>query len=152
MERDPIKNDRRGARRERRLGEDAACILCGYRTPAGLRRVDRAFLEEHHLLGRVHDNALTAPLCLNCHAEVTEDQRLHGVDLESGAQLTPEQQVQAALLSLGPLLGRIGEALTANAYKLDQPATSPLPSEPERDLRDHRPAGLRRTEDGEATP
>lgn len=80
MERDPIKNDARSARRSRRLGPDAACALCGVTDPEALTLVDKTLIEWHHAGGRAHDDALTVPLCLNCHRVATEGQMRAGLD------------------------------------------------------------------------
>jgi hypothetical protein len=68
---DSIARDVRKLQRERRLGDDAACTVCGETTPEQLSRVGRALLDEHHLAGRVNDPAATVLLCRNCHALVT---------------------------------------------------------------------------------
>lgn len=73
----------RRAKQERRVGDDAVCVLCGYAEPEGLRRVPmgqltktvRSVIEEHHVVGRANDPTLTVPLCLRCHAESTEQLR-----------------------------------------------------------------------------
>ncbi len=123
MEKDPIRNDRRRAQRARRLGEDAACLLCGYRrNTRALKKVSRHFLEEHHLLGWVTDETLTAWLCLNCHAEVTDDQLTHGIDLAPSPQRPVPEQVGDELRAIGPFLVRLGQRLTDDGYRLD-PAT-----------------------------
>lgn len=83
MKKDVIRNDTRRKKRERRLGANAQCILCGERTPETLIRVQKSFLEEHHIAGKANDSKLTAPLCRNCHAKVHEDYRNNGVDLSA---------------------------------------------------------------------
>lgn len=93
MERNPIKNDRRAAKREQRQGQDAACARCGMTTPEALRLVNKSWLERHHVAGRAHDAAFTVPLCLNCHRIATEGQLRAGVSLEPQATL-PERLLQ----------------------------------------------------------
>jgi hypothetical protein len=120
VEKDPIRNDRRRARRARRLGEDATCLLCGYRrNTRALRNVSRHFLEEHHLLGWATDETLTAWLCLNCHAEATDDQLTHGVDLHASPQRPVAEQVADELRQMGAILVRLGERVADDGYRLD---------------------------------
>jgi len=120
VEKDPIRNDRRRARRTRRLGEGAACLLCGYhRNTRGLRKVSRHFLEEHHILGWVSDETLTAWLCRNCHYEVTDDQFTHGVDLNPAPGRSVQEEVSDRLRAFGPLLAEMAQRLTDDGYRLD---------------------------------
>jgi hypothetical protein len=96
----PIANDRRAARREHTLGEDAACAFCGERTPETLISVSRTTLEEqHHVSGRTNDSDLTVLLCRNCHALVTEGQLRLGVDLRRDTQRTVLERQEGALIS-----------------------------------------------------
>src|SRR3989442_15856693 len=67
MERDPIQNDIRRARRERRLGPGAVCLLCG--------ETDSEVLIKHHILGRANDKYLIGDLCRNCHEKAHEAER-----------------------------------------------------------------------------
>ena len=145
MEKDPAKNDRRRSRRARKLGEDAACILCGYhRCLTGLKQVDRRFLEEHHLLGWVTDDTLTASLCRNCHAEVTEDQLTDGFDFRS-AERSAEDEARYLLLASGRFLSRLGPRMTDVAYRLDSGTCLSAPATSAHEPRKDRPARLRRT-------
>ena len=146
MEKDPVKNDRRRSRRARHLGEDAVCLLCGYhRYLRGLIKVDRRFLEEHHLLGWVTDDTLTAWLCLNCHAEVTEDQLTHGVDFNPPPGRSVEEQVSDRLRAAGPFLVRLGDILTDDGYRLDPESCLREPVSPEDEQsREDRAARVRR--------
>ena len=93
-EQDPIGNDHRRVKREDRLGPDRICIDCGYARPEGLRPL----LEAHHVMGRANDPALTILLCRNCHAEITEDYRVHGVSMAP-----PVNALTRAIASLGAL-------------------------------------------------
>ena len=81
--RDPITPAVRQARRSRRVGTDAACVLCGYRTPESLLRVGRTLLERHHVAGCANDADLTVVVCRNCHGELTEALRDAGVSMEA---------------------------------------------------------------------
>ena len=47
-----------------------------------LRPVTRRFLEQHHVVGRVHDSELTLALCFNCHALATENLLGAGVTMQ----------------------------------------------------------------------
>jgi hypothetical protein len=145
VEKDPVKNDRRRSRRKRQLGEDAACVLCGYqRSSSGLLKVDRCFLEEHHLLGWVTDDALTTWLCRNCHAEVTEDQRIHDVDFDPPTGRSAQEEVGGDLRALGPLLAKIAQRLTDDGYRLDPDSCLTEQGSPEHEqLREDRTARIR---------
>ena len=109
--RDPVKTAVGDARRDRRLGPEPACALCGWREPAALRRVTdpalieavrQILLERHHVLGREHDSRLTIFLCLNHHALVSDSQR------RGAASMSPEEnflfRLRAALRSLAAFL------------------------------------------------
>ena len=156
MEKDPIKNDRRAVRRERRQGEGTRCALCSYAGPAPLRRVDPSVfarhLEKHHLVGVKIDRVLVCWLCPTCHDEVTEDQRLHGVDLNPDPARPTAEEVRDDLLSLGPLLVRIGNKLIDDGYRLDAEISSWAHSTSEYESRDNCAAGLRRAEDPGGVP
>jgi hypothetical protein len=115
---DPIANDGRAQRRKHALGPDAACALCGERTPEALSRVGRTILEEHHGAGRANDPDLTVVLCRNCHARVTEDQRRLGVDLRHDLQRTVPELIEGALLSLAAFDRARAEAAARLARRL----------------------------------
>ena len=148
MEKDPVKNDRRRSRRRRRLGADAVCILCGYhRCLSGLIKVDRSFLEEHHLLDRVTDATLTAWLCRNCHAEVTEDQLTHGIDFDPPEERSAQEEISEVLRAAGPFLVRLGQRLTDDGYRLDPESCLREPVSPENEQpRKDGPARVRRAD------
>lgn len=93
MSEDPIKTEKRRAKRELMVGRDQACASCGISDLFALRR-----FEEHHAAGKAHDPNLTVVLCLNCHALATEAQRQEGVDLTQ--QLNPIEVAAQALKSL----------------------------------------------------
>ncbi len=98
MEPNPIQNDARKARRRRQIGADAACVRCGLTNLECLIPTKRSLLEAHHVAGNAHDEALTVPLCRNCHAILTEGQRDAGVDMLP--QPTVLHRIAAALASL----------------------------------------------------
>jgi hypothetical protein len=94
MEHDPIQNDVRRARRERVLGPDAACALCGVTTPEALLRVDRSLLQAHHVLSEAIDDTFTVPVCRNCHAILTEGQ------LRQGCAFQPQRTIPECLIAI----------------------------------------------------
>src|SRR5205823_7462269 len=81
----PIRADARCARRRRRLGPDAACVVCGESDLVLLTRGKRRVIQAHHVAGRRHDAELTAVLCLNCHARATEALERVGVPMRRAA-------------------------------------------------------------------
>ncbi len=92
MDRDPVETAVREARREQRLGRDAACVLCGLRDLESLCEVRKGsplfavirkiLLEEHHVYGRAIDSDFKCTLCRNCHAQVSESQRCEKVPMK----------------------------------------------------------------------
>jgi len=84
---DPARTAARRATRERRLGTDPACALCGTRD---IDTLTRSRIEEHHLMGRALDAELTVPLCLNCHAIVSTRQS----DADVLAKPTPDNLLE----------------------------------------------------------
>jgi hypothetical protein len=108
-EADPIRADARRARQRRRLGPDAACILCGVPDPEQLTTMRRTLLEEHHLAGRANDEQATVVVCLNHHAVLSNGQRDAGVfDPTIGPGLFDAD-------TAGSLLGRVVNALRSLA-------------------------------------
>ncbi len=75
-------------RRLQRLGSPhAICVLCGFDRPEALTlvRLDlppdgirRRLVERHHPLGKRAAPDFTVPLCRNCHAVITEQERIVG--------------------------------------------------------------------------
>jgi hypothetical protein len=125
----------RHTRRERRFDPDAACVRCGITTPETLVPVTRRFLEAHHVCGQAHDDALTVPVCRNCHAVLTEGQHAAGVSFQPPPTIL--HQLAAALASLFAMLHELCErgmdwahALSELASELDTtyPAWRDLPS------------------------
>jgi len=85
---DPAANDRRQRTRRNRLGQDAACALCGARHP------DVLILERHHIALAENEPAVDVTLCKNCHAVVQESLRRVGVvEWEPVADTFVERQV-----------------------------------------------------------
>ena len=113
---DPIANETRRAKRERVLGDDAACVLCGLAKMESLIAVHRNVLEAHHIVGRANDEELTVPLCRNCHAEITEGYRDAGVPLNRPPTLL--HKLAAILRALGAMLIALGQKCAAWAEAL----------------------------------
>ena len=113
---DPIASETRLAKRERLLGEDPACVLCGLATIESLIAVQRDVLEAHHIVGRANDDALTVPLCRNCHAEITEGYRDAGMPLNRPPTLL--HKLVAILRALGAMLLALGQKCAAWAEAL----------------------------------
>jgi hypothetical protein len=102
-----MSTDVRQARQQRRVGPNAACVMCGITNPEQLRLVRRTLVEQHHVLGKAHDEALMVPLCLNHHAQLTEDQRSRGVRLQNAA--TFPERLEAMLRGLAAFFERLAE-------------------------------------------
>jgi hypothetical protein len=118
VEFDPIQNDARTIRRQRRLGPDAACVLCGISTPAVLRRVRRSLLQRHHVPGDAIDPDLTVLLCLNCHAIESAGQLAREADLDHQRERTLLDVLIAILGESGAFLSRLGARLSEWAERL----------------------------------
>lgn len=116
MEHDPIQNDARRARRERALGPNAACALCGVTSPESLIRVNRSLLEAHHVVTQAHDDALTLPVCRNCHALLTEAQLRHAVTFQQCP--TIPERIAAILTALSAFFHTLGDTFAAWAASL----------------------------------
>ena len=91
----PIKT----ARRRRRRADLDRCPICG-------RKIQ---IEMHHVAGRNHDAELTAPLCIPCHHQVTENLRCADVDMRSTRDST--ERVRRALKATSVFLRMLAEAL-----------------------------------------
>ncbi len=135
MNANPIAAAGRHARREQRFGTDPACVRCGATEIEALVSVRRRFLEAHHVCGAMNDDALTVPVCRNCHAGLTEGQRSAGVTFTTPPTIL--HQVASALASLFSMLHDLCErgmdwahALSELASELDSnfPAWRDLPS------------------------
>ena len=113
---DPLANETRRAKREHVLGEDPVCFMCGHANIDSLTLVERSLLEAHHIVGRANDGELTAPLCRNHHAEITEGYRDAGVPLKEPPTFL--HRLAAILRALGALLTALGRKLSAWAESL----------------------------------
>ena len=109
-EKDPIANDARRAKRKRQLGEAPTCVLCGFDQFDALIPVERSIIEKHHAIGRVNNNALIVPLCMNCHTPINEAQRDMGIELRKDAQRPFLEKLVDILRSLADFFIRLGES------------------------------------------
>lgn len=120
METRPIGNDARRATRERRLGPDAACCVCGEENIDVLRKGSRSMLsmlDLHHFAGRANDD-LTVILCLNDHALQTAAMSDLGVSLRRSNDRTVLERLQAVLAGLATFLSAVAERLRTYAREL----------------------------------
>ncbi len=108
MEKNPVQNDARRARREEQLGPDAVCVLCGEPDLSALMSVERVLIEQHHALNRAYESAVTVPLCRNCHAKVTEQLQAAGVPNRPPPSLL--ERLAAILRALGLFFRSLGDA------------------------------------------
>lgn len=109
MEKKPIQDAERRARRERKLGENPVCNSCGNEDFWALIEAPEKLLQEHHVAGRQHDAALTLCFCMNCHALLHEDQRKAGVSLKPTS--TFPERLAEMLVAIGTLLKSLGERM-----------------------------------------
>jgi hypothetical protein len=119
MSGDPIGDDVRKLRRARRLGPDAACVVCGETNSEQLRRISRSLLEQHHLAGRANVSELTVVVCRNHHAQLSEAQRSSGVNLRGGAPRGPGARAAALLRGLADLAELAAPRWRAHADELE---------------------------------
>jgi hypothetical protein len=96
MDEKPIET----ARRKTRRLEQGRCLLCG-RT--GL------LIELDHTAGQNHDDFLKAPLCIACHAMVTELRRR--ADADMSFQTSATKRVKCALKATAVFLKLLAEAM-----------------------------------------
>jgi hypothetical protein len=118
---DPIRADRRRARRRASLAADAACLLCGIRDIDALLPAGRSLLEDHHVLGRAATSELTVVLCRNCHAMQTARQHDHAAlpPLGNGAiSDSVLERVARGLISLAVFLHELAHTLQGLASQL----------------------------------
>lgn len=111
MNDDPINNDSRKARRERRLGEGKSCSICGETDEAVL------VLHWHHPAGRTNMDELRIRLCLNCHARHHATMSDEGVDLEHRTTVTIDR-LPDILAGNGRYLVMLGELLVELAHRV----------------------------------
>ena len=80
---------------------NVVCSVCGVEIPS--------CIEQHHIFGRNNAND-TTPLCLNCHAVITQDQNKVSPKLRSSSA-SPQQKRGYLLITVGSLLELIGKTL-----------------------------------------
>jgi hypothetical protein len=115
---DPVGDDARRARRERRLGPEAVCVVCGEESPELLTRVRRSVLERHHVAGEANDPDLTVVVCRNHHALLTEAQRVSGIKLCRAADRVSLERLEAVLRGLADFFVMLAYALREWADEL----------------------------------
>jgi hypothetical protein len=96
MDEKPIETARRNTRRL----EQGRCLLCG-RTGV--------LIELDHTAGQNHDEFLKAPLCIPCHAMVTEFRRR--ADAEMRRQPNSKKRVKCALKATAVFLRMLSDAM-----------------------------------------
>lgn len=118
VEDDPIGNDARRKRRERRLGPDASCVLCGEEELATLDEVKAKYLEDHHVCPKKQDSELTVPVCANCHRKLGIG--LKDLGLETAEPETLLHRIRNILLGLASFFEELARRLAHWARKLHE--------------------------------
>jgi hypothetical protein len=118
MSGDPIGDDVRGLRRQRRLGGGAACVICGETVPVVLLRARRSLLEQHHIGGDANDSGLTVVVCRNHHAVLTEAGRVSGIALDRRAERSSLERLEAVLRGLADFFELLARTLRYWAVEL----------------------------------
>lgn len=108
LEDNPIKTQMHKDRQRDRLGENPACVRCGFSKPEALTLKSRSWLEMHHVFVKANDPRTTAPLCLNCHREVTDANYAAGAMQPASTCL---ERFQRMLQALGSFLVELGDRL-----------------------------------------
>jgi transcription elongation factor Elf1 len=113
MSSNPAAADRRQHKRQRKLGPNAACVLCGERHP------DALILERHHIALVENEPNVAVVLCKNCHAVVQESLRRTGVvEWEPVADTFVERQV-AMLRGEADFLDQLAKSRRVVAHRLE---------------------------------
>lgn len=99
--------------RRERLGEEAACAICGFSDRRALVPADVHVVEKDHVYGRQRDPVTTIALCRNHHAVLTESRRDAGVPMKPGPDALEESAMMTR--SLGLALKQLGESQLAKA-------------------------------------
>lgn len=125
---DRIGREVRRAKRERDLGENPVCTLCGYSNPYSLNRPNRSLLDDHHVFGKANDPDATVVLCRNCHGEITEANRDAGISMRKARSLTEKVITflscqRVLFLTLASACGRIIQELTESLKRGNQNGT-----------------------------
>ncbi len=96
IDENPIKTARRLARRQ----DQQRCLLCGRKG---------VLIQLDHSAGQNHDDFLKAPLCVPCHAMVTEFRRR--ADADPRNQQRSVMRVKYALKSTAVFLSMLADAM-----------------------------------------
>ena len=118
IDKDPIRTDARREARNGRLGANPVCVLCPERRVDALIPIARGFLQQHHVSMKANDRRLVIPLCLNCHAVLTEKYRTAGIPFT--APETVLHRVIACLRGVGAFLPDLGQACRSWADQLER--------------------------------
>lgn len=118
VEDDPIGNDARRKRRQRRLGPDASCILCGEEELASLDEIKGKYLEDHHVCARRQDPELIVPVCANCHRQLGIG--LKDLGLEATEPETLLHRIRNILLGLASFFDDLARRLGHWAQQLQK--------------------------------
>lgn len=113
---DPIGEARRRQRRRERLGENAACVICGENDLRMLVPTKQSLVEDHHLVARLRDDQEIVTLCRNCHVVVTEENRDAGIPMQPGPNHLEELAMK--LRARGLFHIREGKAYLRDAEEL----------------------------------
>jgi hypothetical protein len=92
--------------------------MCRIKSAEVLMKVHWSLVQSHHVLGKNNDPNVTVPVCLNCHAILTEMNRRYGVSMETPANLL--EHLVAVLRALGVFLPVLGESLFRLADQVDR--------------------------------
>jgi hypothetical protein len=106
---DPVSADRRRARRQVKLPQGAACVICGV-TDHDILVVGRSIIEAEHPLGEEAAPDVWVPLCRNHHAAQTAAQHDH--------QALPPPGPRGRHLTVPETLERVLRALAVFAHAL----------------------------------
>jgi len=111
---EPAKTAARRQRRLDRLGNDAACIICGEADPTVL---DTA--QGHHVATRINEPDLTVVLCANCHRRETEHHAAAGIPTQYEQEPTQLDRLSAILMGIADFLLDVGQLLLEWARWID---------------------------------
>jgi hypothetical protein len=112
MEADPRGNDLRKEQRNRRLGSDAACSICGVN--------DQVVLQRHEIPGRYVDRTMRSLFCANHHLLLHEALRDAGVDISRASNRTVPERIEAVLQALAAFFVVLAASLADWATRLQR--------------------------------
>jgi hypothetical protein len=122
---DLVGTEVRHAKRQKRLGADASCFLCGEPQLECLTKTSRGVLERHHVAGRANDGTLTVVLCLNCHRKATERVEAAGVSMGEPSDVL--ERLVMILRALAEFLHLLADAAIRWAGQLEAYRSEALP-------------------------